>query len=274
MSTDKPHLSATQLEMFWRCPEQYRRRYIEGEVILPGIAIVVGKAVHAGAEVNFRQKIESHSDLPSSEIVEAAAARFDAEKSGGLALTGDEITRGFDVVLGEAKDKAVQLAAVHAEQQAPDYQPTAVEHKTRIVFPDATHDLLAVTDLRDDQRRVVDLKTAARKMPRASADTSTQLTIYAAAHQLDTGEPASEVRLDVLTKTRTPTRQVITSTRDEADFRALVHRVNVTLAAIHAGSFPPASPGAWICSPKWCGYWFSCPFVNSERIAAAESNEG
>lgn len=271
---EKPHISATQLEMFWRCPEQYRRRYIEGEVILPGIALLIGKAVHAGAETNFRQKIETHADLSQAEIVEAAAVSFDAEKAGGYSLTDDEASRGPGAVLGEAKDKAVQLAEAHAKQQAPDYQPVAVEHRTRIVFPNATHDLLAITDLRDDQRRVVDLKTAARKMPPASADTSTQLTIYAAAHQIDTGEPASEVRLDVLTKTKTPARQVISSTRGEPDFRALVHRVNVTLDAINAGSFPPASPGAWICSPKWCGYFFSCPYVNSERLSAAESQEG
>ncbi len=271
---EKPHLSATQMEMFWRCPEQYRRRYVEGERIPPGVALILGKAFHAGAELNFRQKIESHEDLPVNQIVDAAAAAFDAEVSGGYSLSPEEAEVGGKKVLGEAKDKTVQLAEIHAEEQAPDYQPIAVEHSTRIVFPMATHDLLAITDLRDDLRRVVDFKTAARRMPADAADSSTQLTIYAAAHQIDTGAPASEVRLDVLTKTKTPSRQVLRSDRSQADFQALIHRVNSTLSAIHAGSFTPASPGSWVCSPRWCGYWATCKFVNSERLAAAEATGG
>lgn len=269
---EKPHLSATQLEMFWRCPESYRRRYIEGERIPPGIALITGKAFHAGAETNFRQKIESHADLPQKEIVEVAAAAFDAEAAAGYLLSDDEASRGAKNVLGEAKDMTVKLARCHAQEQAPDYQPVAVEHKTRIVFPQATHDLLAITDLRDSKRRVVDLKTAARKMPQTAADSSTQLTIYAAAHQIDTGEPASEVRLDVVTKTKNPARQVIVSQRDRADFQALINRVNSTLNAIHVGAFTPASPGSWACSPKWCGYWSTCPFINQARREAAEGS--
>jgi hypothetical protein len=100
-----------------------------------------------------------------------------------------------------------------------------------------------------------------------------QLTVYAAGHKRLTGQPASEVRLDVLVKTKEVTRQVLRSTRGAADFQALAARINATLAGIAAGIFPPASPGSWWCSDRWCGYWRSCPYVNSERIEAAESFE-
>ncbi len=273
MAEERPHLSASQLEMFWRCPEQYRRRYIEGEKLPPGIALIAGKAFHKGAEVNFTQKIESHEDLPTCDIADAAASAFDAEVAGGYTLNEDEESKGAKKVLGEAKDQAVFLARVHSIEQAPDYQPVAVEHKTRILFPSSTHDLLAVTDLRDDKDRVVDLKTAARKMPVTAADESTQLTIYAAAFHADVGRAPSEVRLDVLTKTKAPQRQVLQSERNANDFRVFANRVNVTLSAIKAGSFTPASPGAWCCSPKWCGFWNSCPYINAERRAAADKGE-
>ena len=273
MSTtiEKPHLSATQLEMFWRCGEQYRRRYIQGERIPPGVSLILGKAFHAGAETNFRQKIESHQDLPAADIMEATAAAFEAEQAGGYELTEEEASTGHATVLGKAKDTAVQLAGVHAKEQAPDYQPVAVEHATRIIFPNASHDLLTITDLRDDQDRITDFKTAARKMPANAADTSTQLTVYAAAHRIDTGRDATECRLDVLTKTKTPARQVLTTARDVNDFRVLVARVNKTLDAIKAGIFTPCPPGGWACSPKFCGYWATCPYVNQARREAAES---
>jgi hypothetical protein len=258
--------------MYCRCPAQWEFRYVKGLVIPPGIALLQGTGIHRGAETNFRQKIESHKDLPVKEIVDAAVAGFDAETAGGYSLTEEETSIGAAKVLGEAKDKLAQMAEVHAEEQAPDYQPTAVEHRQTIVFPSASRDLVTVTDLRDDQRRVTDFKTAARKKPEASIHGDLQLTIYAAAYQLDTGAPPSEVRQDVITKTKSPQRQLLRSQRGPADFRTLVNRVNAVLAAIQTGIFPPCPPGSWQCSPKWCGYFSQCPFVNSERQAAAEAN--
>jgi len=145
-----------------------------------------------------------------------------------------------------------------------------VEHATRILFPNATHDLLAITDLRDNKNRVTDFKTAARKMPESAVRSSTQLTIYAAAFQIDYGFPPNEVRLDVATKTKIPCRQVLTSGRGPNDFQALLNRVNSTLDAINKGCFTPCTPGNWNCSSRWCGFYATCKFVNSERRDAAE----
>jgi hypothetical protein len=265
----KPHISHTQLEMYARCGEQYRRRYVEGERLPPGIALLVGGATHVGIETNFRQKVDTHTDLPAKEIIEASAAAFHLRVAGGYELSEKEADRGAKVVLGEAVDQTVALAGLHATEQAPDYQPVQVERQTRIRFPAATHDLLAVTDLRDDRRRVTDFKTAGQRKPEAEVHKSLQLTIYAAAYHVDRMELPDQVRLDVLVKNRTPVRELLISQRNEADFQALVNRVNATLAAINAGVFPPCSPGDWVCSPKWCGYWSSCVFVNSERREAA-----
>jgi len=264
----KPHLSHTQIDMFCRCGEAYRRRYIEGEIILPGVVLLEGKGVHGGAEVNFRQKITTHEDLPEKDIVDAAVAKFEAESAGGYALTPEEHARGVSAVLGEAKDTTVALARLHAQVQAPDYQPVAVEHATRIVLPHSSHDLLAITDLRDDQGRIVDFKTAKKSLSQLDVDKSMQLTIYAAANMVDTGNLPSEVRLDVLVKNKTPKRVVLTSTRAMTDIEVLANRINATLDAIAKGVFTPCAVGSWNCSPKWCGYWAMCPYVNTERSEA------
>jgi len=272
----KPVISATQLEMYWRCPESWRRRYVKKEIIPPGIALLIGSGVHKGSHANFAQKIESHVDLPAKEIVEAAVAGFEAEQAGGYVLTEEETGRGPGVVVGEAKDETVQLATLHAHSQAPAYQPVAAELRINIPFPSATHDLVGFVDLIDALDRVVDIKTINKKPPAGIADESTQLTIYAAGFQRLYGRPACEVRLDFLrkqTKTMQPQRYVESSTRNEGDFRALINRINETLKAMNSGIFPPASPGAWQCSPKWCGYWSTCRYVNSERRCAAERSE-
>lgn len=272
--SDKPHISHSQLSMYWRCPEQYRRRYLEGQTLPPGIALMTGTAIHRAAETNFEQKVESHEDLPVNQIVDAAAYSFDMATKGGYALSEDETSIGREKVLGAAFDVVACLAQVHATQQAPDYQPLEVEKLTRIVFPHATHDLLAVTDLRDDQHRVTDIKTAARRKPQTEVDGSVQLTIYAAAYSIDHGRQPNQVRLDSLIKTKKPGRQVLISTRDHRDYQVLVHRINVTLSAIEAGLFPPCVPDSWQCSDRWCGFWRTCPYVNSERLLkAAEKGE-
>ncbi len=57
------HLSASQLSRFTRCAEMWRRQYIEGDIVPVGAAAHIGQAVHKAAEINFRQKIQSHTDL-------------------------------------------------------------------------------------------------------------------------------------------------------------------------------------------------------------------
>ena len=268
----KPHLSATQLEMYCRCPESYRRRYLEGEVIPPGIALLKGSGFHKGAEVNMRQKIETHRDLPVSDVVDASVAAFEEATAGEYILSEEEESRGATVVVADAKDDLAAMATVHATDQAPDYQPVAVEKRVLIELPEAPRDLLGIIDLVDDQDRVVDFKTAGRKKSQGEADVSTQLTVYAAAFTREHGAPPAELRLDCVVQTkRTTSRQVVATTRDSDDFSALAARINAVTQAIAAGSFPPALPGTWWCSDRFCGYWRTCPFVNAKRKALAAS---
>lgn len=270
----KPHMSPSQLDMYCRCPEAYRRRYMEKEIIPPGMAILKGKSFHGGAELNMRQKIESHRDLPVKEIVEAAVADFDAQTHGEFALTEEERSRGSATVVGEAKDDLASMVEAHAKLQAPEYQPVLVEEKVRILLPNGTHDLLGIIDLADDKNRVVDFKTAGRKKSQSDADGSVQLTVYAAAFRARMGHAPDEVRLDTVVQTKTKTyRDVTVSDRTDDDFAALSNRINAVTSAVNAGIFTPAAPGSWNCSQKWCGYWSTCPYVNSQRKALAENGE-
>jgi hypothetical protein len=265
MENKRSHLSASQLEMFARCPESWRRRYVEKEVIPPRVVALRGKAVHAGAELNMRQKIESHIDLPTGEIVEAAVAHFND------AIKHDAYDASDKQNIGKTKDVVVEMAMAHAAEQAPNYQPVAVEEKFRLELPSVSHDLVGVIDLRTDKGEVVDFKTAGKLMNRDEAENSTQLTVYAAA-QADRDNTDVTVKLDVLVE---PTvklgvrRQVIEATRNKTDLPIIARRVAAVSRQIDAGLFPPAATGAWWCSESWCGYWSTCQYVNAERIAAS-----
>jgi hypothetical protein len=261
MNNNKPHLSPSQLDMFSRCPEAYRRRYMEGEKIPPGVAMLIGSGFHGGAAVNMRQKKDSFADLPLADMQEATAAEFEAATKGGYVLNPEEAGQGAANVLGAAKDQAVKLIGVYATRQAPEYQPVIIEERVRIELP-LVRDFVGVIDLADDQDRIVDFKTASRSKQQAEADSSQQLTGYAALFQALKGKKPSSLRLDVVLKTKTPGRQVLNTTRDDSDFRVLGARLEAMSRSIDAGCFPPASPGAWWCSAKFCGYHSSCPYVH------------
>lgn len=268
--SDKPHLSASQLEMFAKCPESWRRRYLEKEIIPPKLAMLKGTAVHAGAEKNMRQKIETHQDLPANEIIDAAVESFESNiKHDGFQLGPDEKKKDVDGY----RNLVVEMATQHAAQQAPEYQPVAVEKKFRIELPDLNHDVVGVIDLVDTNGDVIDFKTAGRAMQQSDADSSTQLSLYAAA-QGDVDEV--NVKLDILIEptARQPVRrQLVQAKRDRSDLPVIGRRISVISKTIDAGLFPPAAVGSWWCSESWCGYWSTCGYVNSERIAASRKVE-
>lgn len=268
----KGHLSPTQLNMLASCGEQYRRRYMEGERIPPGVAMLQGSAMHAAAAENFWQKKHSRKDLCVEDMVDMADATFlERVRTDGLWLSEEEQSRGQDVVVEEGRGRARVFAQCHAEEQAPEYQPELVEEKYIIPLP-GDYDLMGVLDLADELKRVVDFKTASRKKNADEADKSVQLTTYAAIYKHKTGDFASEILLDVAVQTAAgnTSRQVQHTSRAAADFQALVNRINAAARIIKAGAFMPAEPGHWICNPKWCGYWASCPYISTERKAVAK----
>lgn len=270
---EKPHLSPSQLEMFAKCPEQWRRRYVENEILPPGVAALKGKTVHAAAEANFRQKLVSGEDLGLEHFRELAAESFDAQVAGEYQLSAEEESRGKKRVLGEAKDAAVEMAEFHGAKQAPEYQPALVEQRFRVELP-GPHDLLGVIDMADDRGRVIDFKTSGKAKSQSDADGSVQLTAYHVGHVVLTGRAPSELRLDVIVGAKKGlSRNVVKTARERADLAALAARLNVVSRAIEAGLFPPAAPGSWWCSAKWCGFYRTCRYVNSERAAVAEAAE-
>lgn len=272
---EKPYLSPTQIDSYTRCGEAYRRRYVEKERIPPGIALLKGSSVHKGAEINNLQKLTTHHDLKAQEIVDVAAADFDqrANKE-AVTLTEEDESRGKSIVLGEALDSTVRMAGAYAEKVAPKYQPQLVESRQKIEVPEAAHDLLAILDLVDDKDAVVELKTAGKTGKQDDWDSSVQLTIQALTMVAAKGKMPSALKVEQIVDLKSGPKVVSWEThRSKPDFDALIQRYSAVSKAITTGVFTPATPGAWWCSSKFCGYWRTCPYVNSERKEAAAKAE-
>lgn len=275
----KPYISPSQLSTFENCGEAYRRRYIEKEIIPPGVAALRGSGVHKGAEMNFSQKITTRVDLPKDQIVDRAVAEFEGRmKVDGLFLDPVAAARGKDIVVGEEKDVTVKLAGLFSDEVAPVYQPTAVEKKITIELPESPRDILGILDftgeiiLNPGPEGIVDYKTGVKTKSQNEFDVSAQITLYDLAYRAARGKAPDFLRVEQLIALKKgPKRVTNETTRSTPDFKAAVARVNSMVGALEKGAFLPANPGAWNCSPKWCGYFASCKYVNSERKAAADA---
>lgn len=253
------HLSASQLTMLQRCPEQWRRRYLCGEVERPGAAMVWGAADHYAHEQNFRQKIDSRVDLPVDDVKDAFADGLDRaiERNGGLS----EIAWGDDDP-ADVKDKGVLLVEAYHRQVSPTVQPVQVEQRFEARILGVPVPIVGYIDL-ETATAGIERKTAKAKVSTIKPGWRIQGLLYQSVIR-------KPVDWHVSTKTKTPgvwTPELAPGLRLEPNpamvnaTGRLVRNLATMLLAFY-DTFGPDDPwpGAithdWAC--QYCGYRKNC----------------
>lgn len=280
MSQEIIPVHQSSLNTIEMCGERYRRKEIDKDPDYAGTAALRGTGVHGAAQANHRQKRGSGKDLPKKELQDVAVAAFEEKMAvEGYRLTPEEETLGKGVAIARAKDDAVTATGTYSDRVAPLMKPELVEQKITVRAVEASPegpavDLVGTLDLSTLDGRIRDLKTTTRTKSKFDADHSLQFTMYGELYTAATGKAPTGFDLDqiVLLK-KGPEYKTVPTTRGPRDRAVLVARINALLAARKHGVFQPAPVGSWWCSPKWCGYWNTCPFVNGERLAAADAAE-
>ena len=258
------HLSISQLDMFSRCGEQYRRRYLDGEIIPPGIAARIGTGVHKAAETNWREKMRTGQDMPLDAVQDCAADAYDQALQDGVFVPPDEAA-GAKLAMAEGKDTVASLAALFRQELAPMITPALVEEKITINLPGVDLPVVTVLDLYTADKALRDLKTSSRKWGQDKADASHQPAAYREAVKQVTGEYPATLCFDVLTSGKAPALQTLQTQRGSGDTTILTRKFQLMCTSIKAGLFLPAQPDHWCCSMKFCGYYFSCPYIPAHR---------
>jgi hypothetical protein len=122
-------ITQSMLGMFLRCPHQFERRYLRGEIIPPGIAARRGSATHKAAQINHEQKLHSREDLPVDHLQDAARdyyVRLISDE--GVFIPKDQIAEK-DTLLAKGLDAAIRLTKLYRTSLAPTIQPLLVEEK-------------------------------------------------------------------------------------------------------------------------------------------------
>lgn len=253
-------LTKSMLGMHSRCQAQFERRYINNEIIPPGIAARQGSGVHKGAEVNHRHKLHSKQDLPLDVIQDAARDHYVyLVKEEGVFIPPDKISEK-NKLLAEGLDNTVKLTHLYVNELAPQIHPVLVEERLYLSLPDIIP-LNGQLDVYTEENWLPDLKTTSKSKSQREADISLDLTMYAGLAAYHLGKWPERVSLEVLVNAKEPKHQSLESKRGPEDFGILLNRVKVVSAQIKTGLFPPCDPGSWVCSPMWCGYYKSCKYA-------------
>jgi hypothetical protein len=257
------HLSATQLTMFMRCKEQYRRRYLLGEKERPGAALVWGAADHKAHEHNFRQKIESHEDIPVGEIQEAFATAWEEvieEKGGAL-----EIEWGTEKA-GELKDDGIRLVSVYHEQLSPLIQPLAVEREIMHMVEDVPVPVVGYVDV-ETEHSIIERKTSRRNVSAAKPEWVVQGLIYREVLQKPV-EWHLSLKAGMVVTSRAAGKEALRLETGESAIDDLIRTVANDMLDTYRRYGPNEPwPGAithpWSCS--FCGWRPDCHWWKHER---------
>ncbi len=256
----KKHLSATQLNMFLRCPRQYCFRYVEGIKKPPSGAMVQSKVWHQTLENNYKQKIQSDNDLSLSDMQEFFSSRFDDTFSNeDIALENDEST-------GKLKDQGTSIVATHHEIIAPKVRPLLVEEEFRISLgEDFPYELLGYWDVVERDGIIVDNKAYGRTPNQNDVDKDLQLTVYSLGYRASKKQIEKNLRIDAIVKTKQPKAVQIQTTRTNEDCRWILNLIEDVARAMKSGNFYP-NPTGFLCSPKFCGYWDRCHTISERKV--------
>jgi hypothetical protein len=268
----RPQLHMTGLDLMLKCAEAWRRRYKCGEKRPPGVAQLVGKATHKPAEENLKHKMTTGALMPVEAVADMGRDVLNKEWDGpeGVWLPDGDDAK---TVRGEAVDKVVRLSRLHATELAPVLNPTHVEREWALTLPGYPMDLAGTLDVQEGTV-VRDLKTRKVSLPSNGSEVhgSQQLTAYAlAVYAIDRVQLPIAVKLDALVDLKTPKTQTQESVRDVRDFQELHRRLEVAATAIDKEVFLPARPTDWWCSPRWCGYWDTCPYAARRLVGSGIS---
>lgn len=253
------HLSFTQLNMILRCGEQYQRRYVKGEILPPSGSQVRGRSAHKAEEINFKQKIETATDLPVEAVKDFFSDEWEKNKYGIVwteeELNGDSPSKKE----GEYKDTGISLVEVYHNELAPSAIPVAVEDKFTVHFEGGYPDLMGIIDRIDEGDQIADLKFMSKSPSAGDAEKDVQLVAYDLGFRQTRNRKPTLLRKEYAISTKTPKTMIQEiPAHEDARIDRLIFSLERAIEAIQKGVFLPAAIGSWVCSPRWCGYYQTC----------------
>ncbi|MBA2580300.1 MAG: PD-(D/E)XK nuclease family protein [Thermoleophilaceae bacterium] len=248
-------LSHSSLSLFWRCPERWRRRYVERVREPSGGPALLGRALGAALTAHFAARIAGQA-LSLRDTDDLYLAEFDDGAPTALFKERDPVT--------DLRRQGRQALVAYLNRVAPSVRPTAVERRVELRFGGAEWSVLGYLDV-EEADSVVDIKLRGRHVSQAEADHSAQASLYLLARALE-GRAARRFAFHSLRRGKRGADIAVVSTeRSSAQLAAFERRVAQTAREIagcqESGDWPYAAPEGWWCAggPMGCPHFRTCP---------------
>ncbi|AFM24874.1 RecB family exonuclease [Desulfomonile tiedjei] len=235
------HFSYSQLNTYLSCPLKYRLQYVE--LIPPAftsVALAFGSALHEAVGAYYQSRLEGEALKPDQMHDVYRATWQDAENI--KYFNGDN----EKTLLQKAK----QLIDVFHENVSPDTLVLGVEEFFEFNIegvPPFQGYIDLIEQSPDGMITVADLKTAAKKLGDNNVHSNLQLTAYSLGAEALGFDPDSlTMRLDVLTKTKSPEMVRYETTRTHLERDRFVKLVKQVWSAIERHAFFPRDD--WHCA--------------------------
>ena len=242
-----------------RCGEQFRRRYIEGEIIPPGVAARRGSAAHKGAEVNNRSMIEKGIIPPLDVLKDATRDEFvRLVRDEGVFIPRDQVGEK-NTILNDNLNQAIAGIEKFHEAVAPNIKPVAAELKVSADIG-LSLPIAGIIDCAEDGT-IRDLKIRGRATNQGNADSELQPSFYWVLYREHFGKYPDVFIYDEIVPLKTKTGyNPISTRRDEQALDRWRYYLHAFLRDLSTGTFRPADPGHFLCNLSWCGYATSCKY--------------
>ena len=166
-------------------------------------------------------------------------------------------------LINQAMNQALDATRVYRETIAPTIQPAEAE-VTLYADIGIGLPLMGIIDLTETDGTITDFKVMKRKT-QDWAEKQLEVVIYCLLKQHNTGEWPSCFKYQIIVPNAKAVYQPLSTTRTEQDVRILMHYLQAYVNDLKAGSFRPADPGHWICSPQFCGYYETCKYTTGNN---------
>jgi putative RecB family exonuclease len=235
------HFSYSQLSTYLSCPLQYRLKYVD---LIPAAfssaSLAFGSSIHEAVAAYYQSRLEGDTLQPHQMVDVYRETWRNAEDI--KFFNGDS----EETLL----NKAQQLIYVFHERVDPQVTVLGVEEFFEVQLAKEVPPFRGYIDLieqrPDGAITVVDLKTAAKKLVAGAVHSNLQLTAYAVgAGALGFDADQLTLRLDVLTKTKSPEMLRYETTRTQAERDRFVQLVRQVWQAIEHHAFFPRED--WHC---------------------------
>lgn len=179
-----PHLSASQIETYDACPEQWAAQKMRDvERTEPSEHLILGSAFHNALEYDGKRRIVRSSTLSTAELVNLFRRSLHDE----LATNDPE---GRLAGIRETLElRGAAMIRAYSQHVAPKYWPIAVEEEFNFTIPNVAPDangepwtctgrIDARTRMKDGRIVIIDWKTASKSWPIGDEHKKGQATTY------------------------------------------------------------------------------------------------